>query len=72
MGRIPILIDTDTSLPFEKVIDWGKFIIKVDERELLQLPKLIKECKINSIDIRKMWEEYLSPEGYMKNFYKDL
>lgn len=72
MGRIPILIDTDISLPFEKVIDWSNFIIKIDEKELQQLPKLIKECKINSIDIRKMWEEYLSPEGYMKNFYKDL
>ena len=72
MGRIPILIDTDTSLPFEKIIDWSKYIIKIDESELEQLPLLISECKINPVDIRKMWEEYLSPEGYTKNFYKDL
>lgn len=72
MGRIPILINTDTSLPFEKTIDWSKYIIKIDESELEQLPSLIKKCKIDPIDIRRMWEEYLSPEGYMKNFHKDL
>ena len=72
MGRIPILINTDTSLPFEKTIDWSKYIIKINESELEQLPSLIKKCKINPIDIRRMWEEYLSPEGYTKNFHKDL
>jgi hypothetical protein len=72
MGRIPILIDTDTSLPFEKVIDWSNYIIKIDENKLDQLPSLIRECKIKPVDIRRMWEEYLSPEGYMKNFYKDI
>jgi len=72
MGRIPILIDTDTSLPFENVIDWSKYIIKVSESELNQLPSLIETCKINPINIRKIWQEYLSPEGYTRNFYKDI
>lgn len=72
MGRIPILIDTDTALPFEKIINWSNYIIKIDESELEQLPLLISECKINPTDIRRLWEEYFSPEGYTKNFYKDL
>jgi hypothetical protein len=72
MGRIPILINTDNSLPFEKIINWDNYIIKIDEDELEQLPTLISNCKIDPINIRKLWEEYLSPEGYTKNFYKDL
>ena len=72
MGRIPILIDTDTSLPFEKIIDWSKYIIKINESEIDQLPLLISKCNIHPIDVRKLWEEYFSPEGYMKNFYRDI
>ena len=72
MGRIPILIDTDTSLPFEKIIDWSKYIIKINESEIDQLPLLISKCKIHPIDVRRLWEEYFSPEGYMKNFYRDI
>jgi hypothetical protein len=72
MGRIPILINTETALPLEKIIDWSKYIIKINESELEQLPTLISECKINPVDVRRLWEEYFSPEGYTKNFYKDL
>ena len=72
MGRIPILIDTDTSLPFDKIIDWNNYIIKINESEIEQLPILISKNKIDPINVRRMWEEYLSPEGYMKNFYKDI
>lgn len=72
MGRIPILIDTDTALPFENILDWDQYIIKIKEEEINQLPSKISNCKINTINIRRMWEEYLSPEGYTKNFYKDL
>jgi len=72
MGRIPILINTETALPLEKIIDWSKYIIKINESELEQLPTLISECKIDPADVRRLWEEYFSPEGYTKNFYKDL
>jgi len=72
MGRIPILIDTDTVLPFESIIDWQQYIIKIKENEIDQLPSIINNCKIKTIDIRRMWEEYLSPEGYTKNFYRDI
>lgn len=72
MGRIPILIDTDNALPFDQEIFWDNYIIKIQESDIDKLPSLIKSCKINPIEVRRLWEEYFSPEGYTNNFYKDL
>ena len=63
MGRVPILIDTDTELPFERIIDWSKFIIKVKEDQIDQLPDLINNCIITPQSVRQLWEKYFSPDG---------
>jgi len=71
-GRIPILIDTDTVLPFERIIDWEKHIIKIKEKELTDLPNIIKNDTRCMEGNRKLWETYFSVEGYAKNFIKEI
>ncbi|MCP2731697.1 exostosin domain-containing protein [Limnofasciculus baicalensis] len=78
-GRIPIFIDTDCILPYEFAIDWKKYCILVDEKELPQIADKIAEFhdKLSPqefIDLqyecRKLWKEWLSPEGFFTNFYR--
>jgi hypothetical protein len=71
-GRIPILINTDCLLPYETSINWDEYIIKVNENELQKLPELLKADKRCMQNNRKFWEEYLSVEGYSKNFLKEF
>src|SRR3989344_1856249 len=43
LGRIPILIDTDNVLPLEDEIDYEKFIIRVDYRNINSFARIVKE-----------------------------
>jgi hypothetical protein len=43
LGRIPLLIDTDTPLPLEEEIDYDAFTLRVDYRKIHKLPKIINE-----------------------------
>lgn len=74
-GRIPVYIDTDSVLPFENLIDYREEIVYVDEKDLDKLPEKIKEYK-EKYDgkiverqqrCREIWENYLSPNGFLKN-----
>ncbi len=47
LGRIPILIDTETVLPLENVIDYSEFMLKVNYRDLKKLPEIISEFYAN-------------------------
>ncbi|HAG80157.1 MAG TPA: exostosin [Cyanobacteria bacterium UBA12227] len=78
-GRIPIFINTDCVLPYEFAIDWRKYCVWIDEKELpLITEKLIDFHQSLSpqdfIDLqykcRKLWKEWLSPEGFFSNFYR--
>lgn len=77
-GRIPIFINTDCVLPFENLIDYKKEIVFVDEKELNYLPDKIKEyCENNDLiesqkRCRQIWENYLSPEGFINNIQSIL
>ncbi|HEY4493179.1 MAG TPA: exostosin family protein [Candidatus Paceibacterota bacterium] len=53
LGRIPILIDTDCVLPFEDVLDYSKFIFRINYRELDKIS-----------DKFQMWWETLSSEEF--------
>lgn len=71
-GRIPILIDTDTTLPFPKTIDWNKHIIFIKQEEIKKLPEILKQDTRCMKENRKLWEKYFSVEGYARNFTKDI
>lgn len=71
-GRVPILIDTDTVLPFERKIEWEKYIIRIKEDEIPELSNYIARDTRCMKENRELWETYFSVEGYTKNFYKEL
>ena len=72
-GRIPIFINTDCVLPFENLIDYKKEIVFVEESELSNINDIIKDyCDKNDLMLqqqkcREIWENYLSPNGFLKN-----
>ncbi len=76
-GRIPVFVDTDCVLPYHNHIDWKSFCVWVDEKELQQIGAKVADFhKALSVDefvalqyrCRKLWEDYLSPEGFFQNF----
>jgi hypothetical protein len=78
-GRIPVFIDTDCVLPFEFAIDWKKYCVWVDEKELPQIGEKIAEFHDNlspqdfvelQYECRRLWKEWVSPEGFFANFYR--
>jgi hypothetical protein len=69
-GRIPILIADDAKLPLMNKIDYDRFSIRVKERYITHIPRLIEkfhDIKEASAMSRKVWEEYFSP-GKLRNF----
>lgn len=76
MGRIPVIVDTDIVLPYENIIDWDKHCVIVKNH--FDIVEKIKEFynKNNVVTIqknnRKIWEEYLSPLGVIKNITKSI
>jgi len=78
-GRIPIFIDTDCVLPYDFELDWKKFCIWIDIRELSSIAEEVATFhnKLSPQDFedlqhecRRIWEQWLSPEGFFANFYR--
>lgn len=73
MGRIPLQINTDCSLPLEAYIDWNKHCLIVDEKNIADVEnELLRfNSKFNDeefIDLQRsnrlFWEKYLTRPGY--------
>ncbi|MEK7109348.1 MAG: exostosin family protein [Patescibacteria group bacterium] len=43
LGRIPVIIDTERHFPFSDVVDWRKFSLIVDFRDIKRLPDIIAD-----------------------------
>ena len=78
-GRIPVFIDTDCVLPYDFIIDWKKYCVWVDEKDLPRVAEKVAEFHNNlspedfvalQQECRRLWEEWLSPEGFFANFYR--
>lgn len=76
MGRVPIFINTDCALPFDKQIDWKKHVVWVEYNERFQVAQKIEQfhaslSKDDFIDLqlsnRKLWEEQLTLSGFFIN-----
>lgn len=72
-GRIPIFVNTDCILPFENIIDWKQLCVWVEEKDISRIGEIVKEYHNNlsndefknrQVQLRKIWEEYLSPVGF--------
>lgn len=80
-GKIPIHLDTESVLPFEDVIPWNEHLISVDVRHLPELNQRVSRrlahCSRDNLIVwqaknRRLWEQYLSPEGFFVNFPRYL
>lgn len=81
MGRIPIIIDSNQVFPFEKILDYNLFSIIIPEDKINNSEEIINKWLINKssddiLDIQKMnrkiWIEYMSPLGWIKNFKNEI
>lgn len=78
-GRIPIIVDTDCVFPFDFAVEWKNYGVWVDERDLPSIADKVTEFHANlspkdfmdlQYGCRKLWEEWLSPQGFFASFYR--
>jgi hypothetical protein len=71
-GRVPVLVDTDSMLPFEHRIAWDDLIVRIDASQVDDLPELLAEhhraigpdrFEARQRELRATWEEWLSVDG---------
>ena len=75
-GRIPVLPLSDNVLPFEDKIDWENVIIIGNTFE--ELENKMKEwynkgeifIKEKQVKCKRVWDEYLSMEGFCNEILK--
>lgn len=76
-GRIPVFLDTDCVLPLQDVIDWKKYCVWVDRTEIAKLGEKIADFHAalsdsDFVDLqracRKLWEDHLTPSGFVNDF----
>ena len=84
MGRIPVIIDSDQVFPFENILNYDEFSIKIPIDSALKssvFNTMIHEWIKNKTDEdiiniqkknRELWIEYMSPLGWIKNFKKEI
>ena len=73
VGRIPILLNTDCRLPLDKLIDWSKHCVILDETKKITFEDQILEFHHSKSDEafqklqesnRKLWETHLMRHAY--------
>lgn len=80
-GRIPVFVNTDCVLPFDFLIDWKKYCVWIEESEIGRIPEKVlefhnqktpEEFKNLQVEIRNIWKEYFTPEGFYRNLHLHL
>jgi len=70
--RVPIIISDDYVLPTD--IEWSSCSIVVKERDIAQIPNLIKRASDNwemlASNARHVWERCFSDRGMMDQLYR--
>ena len=75
-SRIPLFIDTDCVLPFDHIIDWKKYMVWVDEKDISRVDEILLEYhagltadKFNELrtSIRKLYEEWITPLAFFSH-----
>lgn len=81
MGRIPVLIDTDIALPFEKEIPYEKFVVRVPMEKVEKTPEYIcsfydslspEEWQERQRLARRAYEEYLRQDVFFENLFREF
>jgi hypothetical protein len=80
-GRIPVFIDTDCVLPFDHIIDWKKYCVWVDSKDIgvigdkvLEFHNNISEKDFEELQcsVRNLYEKWLCPVGFYGNLWRCL
>lgn len=78
-GRIPLFIDTDSVLPYDFLVEWGRLFPVVDKADIPRIgDKLLAFHQSLSPEafvarqgmMRALWDEWLSPVGFFSNLHK--
>jgi hypothetical protein len=81
LGRIPLLVDTESVLPWEGHIDWGRHCATVPEAEIGRIGRRLRAFHDPLADegfedlqrsCRDLFEHWLSPHGFFGNLPKLL
>lgn len=77
LGRIPIFVDTDSMLPFDFLLDWRQHCCWIDEGDRERVAEKVAafhasmsptEFIERQRGCRRLWEEWLSTDGYRRHF----
>lgn len=77
-GRIPVLIDTDSMLPLENLIDWNAHILKVPAHKMTEAARLLiafhqpfslDQWQQLQLTNRQLWQEKLTYDGFFAHFH---
>lgn len=80
MGRIPVLLDTDSSLPLQNSISWKRHIVFVNAENKHRIAEKVCEFHqgMNEVEFiqlqqinRNLWKEKLTLGGFFKTFFKE-
>ncbi len=73
LGKIPVLLDTDCALPLENIIDYSRFLLKINVSSMKNIDQIISEYynSLTAADFvekqktsRAMFETYLRSDRY--------
>ena len=77
MGRIPVFINTDCSLPLDNTISWKKHVVWVEYKDRHKVAQKVKQFHeaLTEDDFialqnsnRKLWAEQFRLQGFFKSF----
>ncbi len=79
LGRIPLFIDTDCVLPYDHIIDWKRFCLWVDCKDVTKLDRIVAdfhdrlsndEFKAMQKEARNAYEQWICPTGFYRNLWR--
>src|SRR3989344_9142302 len=71
LGRIPVLLNTDTVLPLEDVIDYSKIVVRVPMNQVHDTPELIRKFYDALSDSEWQDRQRLAHETFQKYLRQD-
>lgn len=69
LGRIPLFVDTDSTLPLEDIVDYKSFIFRVDSKNIKEIAQLCREFydKMSESEFKeKQQKARLAFENYLR------
>lgn len=78
LGRVPILIDTDCPMPMEDKIDYSKFVLKVDHKDINKIDKIVADFYSNLSDdewanmqreAKRAFDQYLRIDVFLRYIF---